>query len=145
MPFPVTGECIDLAGPDQDLAGALDRIRQLETELRSVKRAVSDELLARMDQAASWTIHAGDLTLTGQSPDRTEYDGARLAQTVDTLVAGGHITSEAAHAAVESEVTWKVKKAGVNKLLKLGGVVAESVSVCAAPDDRPRRITVKKT
>jgi hypothetical protein len=53
--IPLTGEAIDLADANtDDLADAIDRIRDLESQLRAAKRQLADEAVARMDGALSF-------------------------------------------------------------------------------------------
>ena len=85
-----TGELIDLAEVSTDRLGAfLASTRELESELRAAKAEVSREVHRRMDAEAKWTVRAGPYKLSGQSPDRSEYDGEELARALRRLVRRG--------------------------------------------------------
>lgn len=140
---PQTGELLDLNSAEADeIARWIESVREWEANARAAKQLASEELLRRMDQAASWTLRAGDYELKGESPNRVEYAIEDLRGTLTNLVASGAITEEAAEAAVKVETTYKPAKRGINALLKLGGDVAEAVSAAARPVERPRRVTV---
>jgi hypothetical protein len=135
---PLTAEVLELESTGvAELARAIDEVRQLENELRAFKARVGDELLARMDRAARWTLRRDGWEITGDSPRQTAYDGDRLAGELDALVEQDVISREAADAAVRH--TWEARKAGVNALLALGGVVAEAVQRCQTTPP-PRRV-----
>jgi len=142
---PLTGELVSLDSPNPDLAAWLDGVRDLESRFREAKRQVHDELLARMDGAASWTIDTGDYKLVGESPALTEYDGDRLRHVLEQLVADGSIGEEAAKAALETVVTYKPRVRGIRALEKLGGVVREAIAACSRPVERPRRVSVRRS
>lgn len=148
---PYTGEAIVLADTtDAQLAQALDDARLFEqSRLRAFKRELQDELLRRMDAAAArgaqgaWTIRDGEWKLTGDSPDRTEYDLDELRGVLQSLVYAGLISED-----VLGEVIvpsgWKVAKRPLAQLAKLGGVVKDAIKSCELPDSRPRNVTVTR-
>lgn len=139
---PATAEIIPLDGPTDQLAEALLNIRNLEADLRSVKQQIGDELHRRMDREGKWTVHLPDMDVTGQAPSRVEYDAEGLAFRLQALVNRGVITEAAQVAAVEPHTSWKVRKQGVNALLKLGGEVAEEIRATERPVEAPRRISI---
>jgi len=142
MPF--TGEVLDLAvEATPTLAEAVHRVREAEAELRSFKRAVADELLARMDHEASWTIRVPRWEVTGDGPNRTDYDGKALRMALSRLAATGAISVEAAREAVRVEEVYTPVKAKLHKLLKLGGEVAEAIRECEVPSTSARQVRVK--
>jgi hypothetical protein len=148
---PYTGEAIVLADTtDAQLAQALEDARLFEqSRLRTFKRELQDELLRRMDTAAArgaqgaWTIRDGQWKLTGDSPDRTDYDLNELRGALQSLVYAGLISED-----VLGEVIvpsgWKVAKRPLAQLAKLGGVVKDAIKSCQLPDSRPRNVTVTR-
>jgi hypothetical protein len=143
---PKTGEQLTLDHPTEDLARYLDSVRSLEWELRTQKRLVTEELLARMDKSASWTMHLPGMKVTGQSPAPEEsWNGAELREALLRLADEGVITAEAVDAAVETVVSYKPRKAGISALRKLGGPVAEVVDSLRRLDQRDRRVSVTVT
>jgi hypothetical protein len=144
LPNTFTGEAIDLDGPTESLAKDLLYLRELDTERKSLVRAVSDELLARMDKDAKWTLHFPGLDLTGDTPKRREYNSERVLKVLEELVTAGTINKEAAQKAIERKVSYTVKKSGVNAIKKLGGEVAKKLAGCEVPlPDASRRVAVK--
>ena len=149
---PYTGEAIVLSyTTDAQLAQALDDARLFEqSRLRAFKRELQDELLRRMDAAAArgeqgaWTIRDGEWKLTGDSPDRTEYDLEELrgALRVARLCAG--LISEDVLGEVIVPSGWKVAKRPLAQLAKLGGVVKDAIKSCELPVTRPRNVTVTR-
>jgi hypothetical protein len=140
---PATGEVVPLDGPTDMLASFLASTRELEGALREAKRAVSAELHARMDAEASWTLHVRSYTITGESPNRIEYDADKLHARLAELVADDLLAPRAAEQAVEVVTTRKARARGINQLLKLGGAVADAIKTCQVPVERDRRISVK--
>lgn len=142
---PDTGEVIDLRSASaSQLAEWLTAIREWESKTREAKSLVSIELHERFDRAAKWSIREDGFLVSGESPERIEYDPALLRDVLGTLVDANSITPDAADAALKREVTFKPSKRGINALLKLGGNVADAINGCRMEVTRPRRITVKR-
>jgi hypothetical protein len=141
LAHPATGEVIQLAtAPDEVLAKVLDESKLLDGRMREFNRLVQDELLARMDAVAKWTIHGEGYTLAGSSPSTSEYDVGRLRQTLDRLCAEGLLSKAAATAAIKTEVSYKAVASGCNALIKLGGEVERQVKACKVPKTRYVRV-----
>jgi hypothetical protein len=86
------------------------------------------------------------LKITGQSPAPVEeWDGLELRTALLDLHARDHIELAAVYAAVEAVTTWKVRKAGITALRKLGGEVAETVDRLCQRSERERRVSVSRT
>jgi hypothetical protein len=145
--LPNTGEAIVLADmEDRHLALLLDQVRQFESDqLRGFRRQVQEEILGRMDQACSWTVETEEFKVSGDSPDRVEYDLDKLRIALAALKAEGLIDEEAAEAAIRVKIEYEPAKAGINKLLKRGGRVKEVVLACEVPSQKARavRLTLK--
>ena len=144
---PVTGEFLQLDTLHVDrLANLLADIKDLESRLREMKSLASREVLRRQDREAKWTTPAGGYVLKGSSPTPTEeWDELALREDLYQLVDNGVITEEAADAAVETVVTYKVRKAGINALRKLGGAVAETVDKHCREVEKTRYISVSRS
>jgi hypothetical protein len=143
---PVTGEVLPLDAPTVDLARALDELKELESRLKEVRDRIGEEVLQRMDAKALWTLRTEDgFKLSAPSPaPKAEWDGPALALALVELRGLDLIDYEAAVAALETVVTYKPKAAGLNRLLKLGGEVAERVGACRVMVEPVRRVTVKR-
>jgi hypothetical protein len=107
LPNTFTGEAIDLDASTEALAKDLLYLRELDNERKQLVRAVSDELLKRMDKEASWTLHFPGLDVSGDTKNRREYKPDRLLKVLEELVAEGTITKDAAQKAIERNVTYK--------------------------------------
>lgn len=141
--IPLTGEALDLAaaGTD-DLADAIDTIRDLESQLRAAKRMLADEAIARMDRAVCWTLAGEDWKLSAPSPGRVEWDAERVAATLARMVVDGRVPREAAELAVVVEP--KVKQAGLNALLKRPDL-RDELEACGHVSDAPRNVKLTRT
>lgn len=141
---PATGVVVELAGPTDMLAAAIDECRDIENRLRDFKRMIADEILRRMDHEGTWTARVGHFKVSGDGPRGDTYDGERLWKALEPLVADDRIAVAARLKAVEPETTYKVKKAGVNALLKLGPEVVEAVKSAAEQNLKPRGVRVSR-
>src|SRR4051812_8842886 len=110
---PLTGELVLLDSPTDQLADWLHRIRTAEADIRDAKRAVTTELLARMDREARWTARVGGFEVKGDGPGAVEYDAPRLRTELHLLVQAGEITEAAMDEAVEIVQTYKAKARGI--------------------------------
>ena len=155
VPNPLTGEVIDLVdAPDVELAEFIENLDNARAAVQDAKRIVSDEAIRRMDVAAMWTLRAGPYQMRTASPEpeelygekrRIEYqNGAALREALNRLVDEKLISVEAADAAVETVVLYKVRKGGVLKLLKLGGKVAQTVREHAFHAEKRRYVSVER-
>jgi hypothetical protein len=142
--LPFTGEIIELATADiNDLARLLADVKDYQSRLNEAKSLLSQEVLRRQDQAAKWTTPAGGYVLKGSSPaPQEEFDALALREDLLGLVDEGALGIEAVDAAVETIVTYKARKAGVNALRKLGGVVAQIVDRHARPIEKARYVSI---
>ena len=140
---PRTGEVLNLDAPTEDLGGYLADVRETESMLREAKRLVTCELVSRFDQAAKWTVHAGGLKLSAPSPAPTEeFDAPALRDALLELVDQGLLSVEAVDAAVETVVSYKARKGGINALRKLGGKVAETTAAHCTETVKERYVSV---
>lgn len=144
LPNPFTGVAIDLDADSETLARAIRELRDLDEERKQIVKDISHELLQRMDQDASWTLHFPGLDVSGDTPNRKTYKSERLVKVLEALVTEGKISKEAAQAAVEVEVKYKVKKRGVDAIRKLGGEISKRLYGCEVPiPDSTRSVSVK--
>lgn len=146
LAIPATGELLDLESAATDsLAQRIDEIRELRGALADAERAISDEVLARMDRRAQWTARVGDYELQARTPSsEVDYDLGRLREELDGLVAQGLLEPEAATAAFREKRETHPAKTVLRQLLRAGGEVAERVESCQIPISRPRRVKVTR-
>jgi hypothetical protein len=108
-----TGEIVPLDASTERLAEYMSNLDEVRTALAEAAGAVSDELVARMDREASWTLRVGDpkegrqWEIKGSSPTAgTEtYPPDLLEVELLALVERGTITAEAAGKALRRQVT----------------------------------------
>lgn len=143
---PQTGEALVLAdAPTDSLAGFLDHVREIETNLREQKKAVTAEIIDRMDREAKWTGEVGDYVIKGDGPTRpTEYDAEALHAALLEYVDAGAITDAALEAAIERTFTYKAKHRGLQALTKLGGDIAAVIHEHSREAEKDRRVSVKR-
>lgn len=141
-----TGEVLDLdTMATDDLAARVDEIRELRDRLADADREISDELLARMDRRGEWTAEVGDWRVQGSSPETAiDYDPDALEQALGALQGAGLIDADAAADAFRVTVTRRPSKSRINRLLKLGGEVAERIAATRIEGSRPRRVKVTR-
>lgn len=143
---PVTGEVTDLNGPTEALAHWLSEARELDRLMRIEKQRITDELLARMDREASYTLRVGDLEIKGDGPKPpVEYEAEALRDALQEYVDAEVITAEALERAVERQpIIYKPRAQGLQALERLGGGVAQVIQRHARPkEDYQRRVSVK--
>ena len=142
---PRTGEVLELDSSTEDLAGYLADVREYESLLREAKNLVQRELLHRMDRAAKWTERVPKYKLSAPSPKPEEqWDGATLRARLLELVDTGALAIEAVDAAVETVVSFKIRKAGVNALRAQDGAAARIVDELVTTVEKDRRVTVTR-
>lgn len=142
---PATGEILDLGGETGDLVRWLQEVREMEAQIRDVKRLVTRELIARMDRDARYTLQAGGCTVKGDGPTPpTVYDGEQLRHALAEYVEAEVITADALDRAVEVTQEYKPRAVGINALKRLGGGVAETIEQHARPKENyERRVMIK--
>lgn len=141
---PATKEVFDLTAPTETLAEWMDATKQLQDDIKEQRAVVTQELLSRMDRACNWTQAAGELKVSAPSPAPTEeWDGAELRTALLELADRGVLDVAAVDAAVETVVTYKPRKAGINQLRRAGGEVAEVVDSLARTVEKPRYVSVR--
>lgn len=112
----VSGELIDpKTATSEALAQYVTNVQAIREDLAAAEKVVSDELVARMDRDAKWTLHVGDpkvqvWEITAPSPTAgTEvYPPDMLETELRQLVERGTITVDAADAALKRIVTVKL-------------------------------------
>lgn len=144
---PDTGEAFEVAkAPAETIAAVLRELQGYIVDLSQRKRWLGEFMLARMDAAASWTVHARSVKVTAKSPqaDTIQWDAEKLIVILDELEAEGLITKEAALRAVSPRVEFVTHAAGIKALEKLPAVaerIAAAKSTIPA-GERTVRISV---
>jgi len=142
---PDTGELVDLAdAPYALIAQTLDDVDDLRRRLTSYRAALADEVMSRMDDAASWTVHAGVFVMTSNSPTTVEYDAPALWSALQTLAEQGRFGQAAIDRAVSQRVEFKVRANGITALRKLGPDVAQLIDAHGTTVDRQRSVRIAR-
>lgn len=99
---PHTGEVVDLSEVDDvSLAAVMDSIAEIEADLRSAKRELSDEIAKRLDYLGRRSVDAGEFRLEVTPPQEKEWDLDRLRSDLAELVEEGVISQQKATACVK--------------------------------------------
>lgn len=142
---PLTGEIVPLKAPDLDLAVFLHDLKVHQSQLRELAKIVQRELLDRQDFRAKWTTHVPGFEIKGdRQKDEESWDGAELREALLAFVDQGVLSIEAVDGAVETVVSFKVKKLGLNSLRSLGGEIAETIDRLRTVVPRDRRVNVSR-
>lgn len=142
---PATGEILELDASTEMLARWLTEARELDERMREEKRRVVQELLARMDRDAQYTVRAGDMEIKGDGPaPPTEYDAEPLRRELEEFVDAEVISQDALDRAVEIVHVYKPRANGLKALVRQGGQLAEIVERHGRPkENHERRVSVK--
>lgn len=142
---PVTGEVLTLAAPTPDLASYLADVRDLESRIREHKNIVQAEVLSRLDRDRNWTVHLPGLELSAPSDaPAEEFDELALREELLVYVDSNELSIEAVDRAIETVVTYKIRKAGLNALRK-SPKLAEIIDRYARPVEKRRYVSVKRS
>lgn len=143
---PSTGEAVVVASATTDtLAMFLDNVRQVEQTFREHKRAVTREILSRMDREARWSGVVGDYAITGDGPTKpTEYDAEALYNALTEYVDSGAISEAALDAAIERRYSYKAKHRGIQALARLGGHISETILQHSSEVEKTRSVQVRR-
>lgn len=143
---PATGEVLDPHdATDEQLARWRLEVLDWESDARRAKALVDQVLLKRMDADATWTRHADGYKLTAPSPTPLiGYPDPEALYFALAKVVG--LSPDAVARAVEPVVTYTPRAAGIKALRALNRPdVNAIIDEHSVKDDRPRRVTVKKT
>lgn len=140
---PASGELVARDAPTNDLGAQLDAVRELEGRLRTFKRAVSDEILGRMDKEGLYTYRLGGFKITGKAPPGPKYDGEVLHRELTRLVEQDVITPQARDRAVSIATVYEPHAAGIKALAKLEAC-APAIKAAALPNNDARNVSVSK-
>ncbi len=167
----ISGETIDLRGPDEGLVEGLKMVDGYISALQGVRKTINDELLVRIDRTAKFSGTLGGEKFSAPSPDAVaKYNENALADAMKTLVEDGVIDMPAFDAAfsrevkltmpdsgwqalrpwvernlergVKFDVKWKLGRMGLKAILKVGGKRARNLVESHEIDPGPRRVKV---
>lgn len=140
-----TGEVAPLDDPEA-VSRWYRAVLDLEQEaLRPAKRVAADALYQEMDSTGSWTLHLGDLEVSGESAatwqDATVVDGAGLYDDLLTLrMRDGDSRDDAAKWIAElCRVEISFTASGRNRLQKMAGPYREALLEHTTPTERARK------
>lgn len=139
---PATGEVLALNQPSDILAEAVNRMRELERELASVRQTVAEELTRRMDVENLRKADVGDYTISVDAPGALDWDLKKLDEVLDGLVAAGRLSAAAKERVMPPKPSLSQRE--LKKLLTtLEPDERERVEACSAPSRRTRRVKVE--
>lgn len=98
---PGTGEAIDLAtATTTDLAGRMEELSELLSDLGAFRRALINELAGRLDAAGRRSATVGEFTIATNAPTEEIVDVATLREALEQLVDERVITRDAIDAVI---------------------------------------------
>lgn len=111
--IPGTGEVVSLDGDLQSFVGAWDQLKELERDLRVVKREISDEIARRLDHEGRRSLTVGDWKFTTTAPTEKVWNLAELQLTLTELKDEGTISADKAERCIkwEPKAAWLELKA----------------------------------
>jgi hypothetical protein len=133
-----TGEIVDIAtAPTVAVAELATNMADVRAQISDVEKAISTELVARLDRSASWTVRVGDPAvaqweITAPSPTAATdvYPQDLLQAELAKLIAQGVITTDAASRACKRQlvltvgVPWSAEPQEIADTLKAATSVA---------------------
>ena len=135
-----TGEIVDLADP-LACVNALESIRDLEAELRSVKTVLSQAIAAEGLRQGTHTLTLADGRKAVLSGGRQyEWDGAQLQH--DLLAAG--MPQERVWEIVETVVTFKVNAVEAKRAAGANPDYRFAVEACRTEVEAPPRVSIRR-
>lgn len=134
---PETGELIPRSDPAA-CGGLIERLRQLEHRLRTLKAWANDAILEQMDAEAQWTLHAGGLKLSAPSPTAGDvvWDLDELAKLQD------HLSPERYGELVRQVVTYEPQTAKLRNAAKAGGDIERIITQAQTLKPKRRYVSV---
>ena len=140
---PQTGELVNLDAPTNELADLLDTYRQIDSESRRAKTAITDELARRFDHEGRASHTAGNWKLQVNSPEAVTYQPDRVYAILQAAAEDGEISHDAVELACPPTGKRRVSKRDLTRVLAvLPDERADEIRRLAQPD--ARRITLTR-
>jgi hypothetical protein len=133
-----TGELVDITtAPTEAVAELATNTADVRAQIGDVEKAISAELVARLDRSASWTVRVGDparaqweITAPSPSAGTEVYPPDLLQAELSKLIAQGVITTDAASRACKRQliltvgVPWSADPQEISSTLTAAASVA---------------------
>jgi hypothetical protein len=135
---PTTGEIVDLrTAPTEELAAVDAGLQDTQVQIGEAKGAISDELVARLDRSAAWTLLVGDPTgdrqfeIKAPSPaaGADVYAPDLLREALNELVDADTISEEAAAKALQRRLVLELSVPWDADLSALAETVKDAVGI----------------
>jgi hypothetical protein len=141
LAIPLTGELLPLDAESDVLAEAVNRIRDLERQLASVRSRVGEELTRRMDMENLRKVKVGDYEITVDAPGAITWDLDRLHQALKDLADKGIIVPAVVDRVMPPKLS--ISQRELKKLLPtLSPEDRENLESCSEASARSRRVRV---
>jgi hypothetical protein len=101
--IPVTGQVVALDAPMELLAVAMDEMGELERDLRSAKREITEELARRLDHEGRRSMDRDGVHVEINAPTERDWNLPELQGVLRDLVAEGTISQAKADACIKWE------------------------------------------
>jgi hypothetical protein len=103
--IPGTGEVVPLDAPLDLFVGAWEHMQELDADLKSARRALSDEIARRLDHEGRRSLAVGRVKFEVNAPTEKQWDLKELQETLAELLAEDTISQ----AKAESCIRWEPK------------------------------------
>jgi hypothetical protein len=141
---PASGELLHVHDAETgQLAQARDALIQLRAQINDASRLIDTELAHRLDHDNERSTLVNGYQLTVNAPTATEWDVAKLLETLTELVAEHKLGLGVIEKTLKQEVTYKPAQRELNKLLDHDDEqVRTRIRECRSMVPQRRRVTV---
>jgi hypothetical protein len=110
--IPVTGEVVDLNGSLESFVTGWEQLEDLASQIRSVKRELSDEIAKRLDHEGRRSTEINGVKFEVTAPTEKEWNMPELSGTLAELVAEETISQKKADRCIkwEPKPVWRELK-----------------------------------
>lgn len=141
LAVPLTGELLPLDAESDVLAEAVNRIRELERQLASVRTQVGEELTRRMDMENLRKVRVGDYEISVDAPGSITWDLDKLHAALEGLAEKGVIVPAVVDRIMPPKLS--ISQRELKKLLPtLSDEDRQALEGCSEPSRRARRVRV---
>lgn len=140
-----TGEALAFDASTGELATALDRISEYESQLRELRSIISRVITSRMDEALSWTLREGGWVITASTPQaHSQFDEAALSDVLVALYDAGTISGAQHDACWRVKTTREPDAGAIRRLCTISPVIAVAVNGTRVEKAQARRVGIKR-
>lgn len=136
---PGVGEVVALDNP-REVALALDSVRDLERQLRSVKQELTSAIVYASQQAGSKTLHLEGMKVVVKGGEQTVYD----AEAIEEGLREQGMSEERIREIVKETVTYTIVAAQASQAAGANPAYAEVIEMNKTVIDAPASISITR-